>query len=103
MRIRVRDEKIIKAVKKLEGIDIILRTVEDAKEAMRLILRRTERAKTPEFTGLKDIHVAQVVEYSNTAVDYQTFYEIEFIGEGDHYADLEIALIRELQSIFEGK
>jgi hypothetical protein len=30
MRIRVRDEKIIKAIKKLEGIDIVLKTVEDA-------------------------------------------------------------------------
>ena len=36
MRIRVRDEKIIKAIKKFEGIDIILKTVEDAKRAMRL-------------------------------------------------------------------
>jgi hypothetical protein len=32
MRIKVRDEKIAKAIKKLEGIDIILKGVEDAKK-----------------------------------------------------------------------
>ncbi len=101
MRIKVRDEKIIKAIKKLEGIDIILRTVEDAQKAMRLILRRTELSKNPDYAGLKDIVITQVMEHPTSAVEYHIYYEIEFILTDDRYADMEIALIKELQSIFE--
>lgn len=101
MRIKVRDEKIIKAIKRFEGIDVILHTVEDAKKAMRLILRRTEISKTPDYAGLKDIVITQVVEHPTSAVEYHTYYEIEFILTDDRYTEMEIALIKELQSIFE--
>lgn len=101
MRIKVRDEKIIRAIKKLEGIDIVLRTVEDAKRALRLILRKTQIAKTPEHAGLKDIAVTQVIESRTSAVENLISYEIEFILTDDRYMDMEISLIRELQAMFE--
>ena len=101
MRIKVRDEKIAKAIKKLEGIDIVLRTVEDAKKAIRLILRKTEISKTPDYAGLKDIAVTQVLESRTSAVENLIFYEVEFILADDRYTDMEIGLIRELQSLFE--
>jgi len=101
MRIRVRDEKIIKAIKKLEGIDIVLKTVEDAKKAMRLILRKTEMSKTKDYEGLKDITITQVVEHPTSAVEYNTYYEIEFLLTDDRFSEMEIALIKELQGMFE--
>ena len=101
MRIRVRDEKIIKAIKKLEGIDIVQKTVQDAKKAMRLILRNTEMSKSKEYEGLKDIAITQVVEHPTSAVEYHIFYEIEFILTDDRYTEMEIALIKELQGMFE--
>ena len=101
MRIRVRDEKISEAIKKLEGIDIILKTVDDAKKAMRLILGKTEISRTKEYEGLKDIAITQVVEHTTSAVEYQTYYEVEFILTDDHFIEMEIALIKELQSMFE--
>ncbi len=101
MRIRVREEKIVKAVKKLEGIDIVLRTAEDAREAIALVLRRTERSRDPEFAGLKDFAVTKVVEHATSAVEYQTYYEIQFILADPRYSEMEIALIKELQGIFE--
>jgi hypothetical protein len=101
MRIKVRDEKIAKAIKKLEGVDIVLRTVEDAKKAIRLILRKTEISKTPDYAGLKDIAVTQVTESRTSAVENLISYEIEFILTDDRYMDMEIALIKELQSMFE--
>jgi hypothetical protein len=101
MRIKVRDEKIIKAIKKLEGIDIILKTIEDAKRAMRLILRKTEISGTKDFEGLKDIAITQVVEHVTSAVEYQTYYEVEFILTDDHFFAMEIALIKELQAMFD--
>ncbi len=101
MRIKVRDEKIIKAIKKLEGIDIVLRNIDDAKKAIRLILRRTEISKTPDYAGLKDIAVSQVIESRTSAVENLIFYEIQFILADERYTEMEIGLIREIQSLFE--
>lgn len=101
MRIKVRDEKIAKAIKKLEGVDIVLRTVDDAKKAIRLILRKTEISKTPDYAGLKDIAVTQVLESRTSAVENLISYEIEFILTDERYMDMEMVLIKELQSMFE--
>ncbi len=70
MRIKVQDEKLVKAIKKLEGVEIILKTVEDARKAMRLILRKTEISKTKEYEGLKDMIISQAVEHPTSAVEY---------------------------------
>ena len=101
MRIKVRDEKITKAIKKLEGIDIILKNVEDAKKAVRLILRKTEVSRTRDFEGLKDIVITQAVEHATSAVEYQTYYEIEFNLTDERFIEMEVALIKELQVMFE--
>ncbi|HUL30612.1 MAG TPA: hypothetical protein VLZ03_09185 [Thermodesulfobacteriota bacterium] len=101
MKIMVRDEKITKAVKNLEGIDIVLKSVEDAKKAMRLILRKTEIAGTKDYEGLRDIAITKVVEHATSAVEYQTYYEVEFILTDERFIDMEIALIKELQTMFE--
>jgi len=101
MRIKVRDEKIIKAIKKLQGIDIILKTVEDAKKAMGLILRKTDISKSKEYEGLKEIVMTQVVEHPTSAVEHHIYYEIEFILTDERYTEMEITLIKELQALFE--
>jgi len=101
MKIRVRDEKITKAIKNLDGIDIILKSVEDAKKAMQLILRETETSRTQDYEGLRDIAITRVVEHASSAVEYQTYYEVEFILTDERFIDMEIALIKELQTLFE--
>ena len=101
MRIKVRDEKLIRAIKKLVGIDIVLKNVEDAKKAMGLILRRMEIAQSKEYEGLKEIRMTQVVEHPTSAVESHIYYEIEFVLSDDRYLDMEIALIKELQGLFE--
>ncbi len=102
MRIKVQDEKIARAIKKLEGIDIIIRTAEDARTAMHLILRKTEMSRRKDYEGLKDMVITQVVAHdTTTAIEYKTYYEIEFILTDDRFIDMEIALIRELQTMFE--
>lgn len=100
MRIKVLDEKIVKAIKKLEGIDIVVKNAEDAKKAMRLILRKTEISKTKEYEGLKDLVITQVVEHPTSAVEYTIYYEIEFVLADDRFMEMEIALIKELQTMF---
>ena len=49
MKIKVEAEKIIKAVKKLDGIEMVLENSDDAKEALNLILRKTELFETDNF------------------------------------------------------
>jgi hypothetical protein len=101
MKIKVRDEKITKAIKNLEGIDIVLKTVEDAKKAMHLILRKTEMSRSKDYEGIKDIAITRIVEHATSAVEYQTYYEVEFILADERFIDMEIALIKELQAMFE--
>lgn len=101
MRIKVRDEKLIRAIKKLEGIDIIFKNVEEAKKAMGLILRHTEIAKSKDYEGLKEIRMTQVVEHPTSAVESHIYYEIEFVLTDDRYMEMEIALIKEVQGLFE--
>ncbi|MGD1151250.1 MAG: hypothetical protein ABR911_00035 [Syntrophales bacterium] len=101
MKIKVRDEKITKAIKNLEGIDIVLKTVEDAKKAMHLILRKTEISRSKDYEGIKDIAITRIVEHATSAVEYQTYYEVEFILADERFIDMEIALIKELQAMFE--
>ena len=100
MKIKIRDEKIIKAIKAMEGIDIILKTAEDAKQSMNLILRKTEISRTKDYEGLKDIAVTKSVEYVTSAVEYLTYYEVEFILTDDRFFEMVITLIKELQAIF---
>jgi hypothetical protein len=101
MKIKVRDEKITKAIKNLEGIDIVLKTVEDAKKAMHLILRKTEMSRSKDYESLRDIAITRIVEHATSAVEYQTYYEVEFILADERFIDMEIALIKELQTMFE--
>jgi hypothetical protein len=101
MRIKVRDEKITKAIKKLEGIDIILKSVEDAKKAMQLIILRMDVSKAKDFEGLKDIVLTQVVEHPTSAMEHDIYYEIEFLLTDERFLEMEIRLIKELQSLFE--
>ena len=48
MKIKVESEKIINAVKKLEGIEIVLENLEDAKELAQAVINLREH------TGLKE-------------------------------------------------
>ncbi len=101
MKIKIRDEKIIKAIKAIEGIDIILKTPEDVKECMYLIFRKTETSRTKNYEGLKDIAITKSVEHVTSAVEYLTYWEVDFIIADASFLDMELALIKELQAIFE--
>jgi copper chaperone CopZ len=100
MKIKVESEKIIKAVKKLEGIEIVLENLNDAKEAIQLILSRSglfERQKADKF---KDVEVTSFQKYETTAVDYKMIFLLEFIFETDVSLDKKVSIIKELQDFF---
>ena len=100
MKVKVESEKIIKAVKKLEGIEIVLENANDAKEAINLILQKTELFKRDEYAKLKEIKVTSFQEYKTSAVDYKMVFLLEFFFEDDVSLDTKVAVIREFQEFF---
>ena len=100
MKIKVESEKIIKAVKKLDGIEIVLENHNDAKEAIDLILSKTDRFRKEDYEKLKDVNVISFRNYETSSVDYKMIFLLEFIFEEDINSDIKVALIKELQDFF---
>ena len=71
-------EKIIKAVKKLDGIEIELENLNDAKEAVHLILARTDVFEKHAQGKFKQVKVTSSRKYETTAVDYKMIFLLEF-------------------------
>jgi copper chaperone CopZ len=100
MKIKIESEKIIKAVKKLDGIDIVLENTNDAKEAINLILQKTELFKRDEYAALNDVKVSSFQEYKTSAVDYKMIFLLEFSFVDDVSVATKVALIKEVQEFF---
>ena len=77
MKFKVEGEKIIKAVKKLDGIEIVLEDSNDAKEAVNLILRKTDLFNRDEYQKLKEVNITSLQEYKTSAVDYKLVFLLE--------------------------
>ena len=100
MKIKVESEKIIKAVKKLEDIEIVLENLSDAKEAIQLILSRSGLFERQKADNLKDVEVTSFQKYETTAVDYKMIFLLDFIFETDVSLNEKVAIIKELQDFF---
>ena len=100
MKIKIESHQIIKAVKKLDGIEIVLENLEDAKEAINLILVRTGLFEKFGDVKLKDVKVTSFQKYETTAVDYKMIFLLEFIFEEDASLDAKVSTIKELQGFF---
>jgi hypothetical protein len=100
MRIKIEESDFVRAIKKLEGIDILIKGVEEARKGLTLIIRHTEASRREDFNGLEDVFITESLEYPTTSVEFKRYYEIEFKIKDSSYLDMEIALIRELQKLF---
>jgi hypothetical protein len=100
MKIKVEGEKIIKAVRKLDGIEIMLEDADDAKEAINLVLRKSEIFQGEDYKKLRDVSVTSFQEYKTSAVDYKMIFLLEFLFEEDASPDGKVAIIKELQEFF---
>ena len=101
MKIKVEGDKIVKVVKKLDGIEIVLENPGDAKEGLDLILRKSGLLAGDAFKGVKDITVTAFRKYETSAVDYKMIFLIEFLFEDDVSLDARVSAIREFQTLFE--
>ena len=100
MKIKIESDKIIKAVKKLDGIEIVLENSEDAKEAIDLILRKTDVFTRDAYQQLKDVTVTSYRQYETSAVDYKMIFLLEFIFEDDVSLDMKTSVIKEVHQFF---
>jgi hypothetical protein len=100
MKIKVESTKIVKAVRKLEGIEMVLESAEDAKEALNLILRRTDLLDVHDLGMLKEVRVSSFQEYKTSAVDYTRVFLLEFFFVPEAPAESKIAIVKALQEFF---
>ena len=100
MKIKVESEKIIKAVKKLHGVEMVLENVEDAKEALNLILGKKDIFKEESFGSLKDVNVSSYQEYKTSAVDYRMVFLLDFVFQDHVSGEIKVRVIKELQDFF---
>ena len=99
MKIRVDDEQIVKAVKKLDGIELVVEGEEDALEGIRLILRRPEHLGTDRFDHLKDIKVTPSRGYETSAVEYRLRFLLEFVFEDQVSLEDRVEAIKAFQGL----
>lgn len=101
MKIKVEGNKIIKAVEKLDGVTFVLENVDDAKEAISLILSKTELFKEEAYDRLKQVDVTAYQEYKTSAVNYTMVFLLEFIFEEGVSLDSRVSMIKRFQEFFE--
>jgi copper chaperone CopZ len=101
MKIKVESEKIIKAVKNLDGVEIVVENPDDAKEAINFILRKTRIFGGADSEQLRDFKVSAYQKYETSAVDYKMIFLLEFFFEEDVSLDSRITVIKGLQEFFD--
>jgi hypothetical protein len=99
MKIKVEGEKIVKAVKKLDGVEIVLENPHDAKEAINLVLKKTGLLETDEYSKLTDIKVSSFQNYETSAVNYKMMFLLEFLFEDDIPSETKVAALKRLQEL----
>jgi hypothetical protein len=100
MKIKIESEKVVKALKKLEGIEIVLENLGDAKEAIHLILDRTGLLEKHAQADITDLKITSFQKYETTAVDYKMIFLLEFVFKASTPMDARVATIKELQNFF---
>ena len=100
MKIKVESVKIVKAVRKLEGIEMVLENAEDAKEALNLILKRADLLNEGDQAKLKEVKVSSFQEYKTSAVDYAVVFLLDFFFVPEASAESKVSVIKALQEFF---
>lgn len=100
MKIKVERAKIVKALKEVEGVEVALENADDAKEALDLILKKSQLFKGADGKKLKDIIVTASQEYKTSAVEYDLIFTLDFVFASGVFTDTKIALVKEVQEFF---
>lgn len=100
MKIKVKSEKIVKAVKKMYGVEIEVESTQDATEAIRLILTNMSDDGLEAYKQLDEIKVTSLKHYETSAVDYHLTFLLEFVFEKEVALENRVAVIKDFQDFF---
>jgi len=100
MKIKVDRDKLVRAFRKIEGIELVVENEQDAKEALDVILKRSGIFDTAGASTLQDVLVTSLEEYSDSAVSYKKMFVLDFIFTDDVPIDTRISLIKQFQDQF---
>ncbi len=100
MKIKLEKEKIVRAVKKLTGVEVVLGDADDAREALDLIMRSTDLSEEMSRARLDDIKVTALREFEDSAVAYRVVFLLEFVFEADVSDDRTVSCIKKFQDFF---
>ena len=100
MKIKVESERVVKAVNKLDGIEVVLQNQDDAREAIQLILKRIGVYKEGEPGKLEDVTVTSLQSYETSAVNYKMIFVLEFLFADDTPLEERVSTIKEIQEFF---
>jgi hypothetical protein len=78
----------------------VLENTNDAKEAINLILKKTDLFKRDEYSKLREVKVTSLQEYETSAVNYRMIFLLEFLFEDDVSLDTRVSIIKEVQDFF---
>jgi hypothetical protein len=101
MKTKIEAEKIVNAVKKIDGIEIVVENTEDAKEAINLILRKRDLFDKNDLGKLTDFKVTAFQKYETSAVNYKIIFLLEFLFEEETSLDTKVSMIKGIQEFFE--
>ncbi len=100
MKIKVKGEKLVKAVQKMYGIEIEVESPGDAREAIDLILRRMAGEAKIGYEELEEIEVTPERRYETSAVNYKMTFLLTFSFKDDASVDTRVAVIKDFQEFF---
>ena len=101
MKIKIESEKIVKAVKKLDGVEILVENADDAKEALHLVLRKAGQFQRDDYGDIMEVKVASFQRYETSAVNYKIIFTLEFMFKENIELETRVSIIKELQEFFQ--
>jgi hypothetical protein len=100
MKIKVKGEKLVKAVQKMYGIEIEVESPEDAREAIDLILSKMANEVEIDYKKLEEIEVKPERRYETSAVDYKMTFLLTFSFKDEASVETRVAVIKDFQEFF---
>jgi hypothetical protein len=101
MKIKIESDRIIQAVKNLEGVELVVENADDAKEAIALIMAKAELLEPKDREKLKDVQVTAFQKYETSAVTYKMIFLLEFVFVDSVSLDEKMAVIKRVNEFFE--
>ncbi len=101
MKIQVESEKIVKALKKLEGVELVLESPGDAMEALSLIVSKARlTGGEGSISPVKEVKVTSLQKYETSAVNYKLVFLLEFLFTETTPVEERVATVKRIQDFF---